>query len=81
MKTTRIVKAFIFGALLATTPTAALAEETKQKKNKGITLTEIGRYEAGPSTVQPVIATPSGNRRLRPRHKTALRNQRGSGPY
>ena len=57
MKATRFVCALLFGALLATTANAAQADKDKnKKKDKSITLTEIGRYAAGPSTVIPGVA-------------------------
>ena len=57
MKSTRIVWALLLGALLATTANAAQADKDKgKKKDKSITLTEIGRYNAGPSTVIPGVA-------------------------
>ena len=53
MNSTRIVWALLLGALLATTANAAQADKDKnKKKDKSITLTEIGRYAAGPSTAQ-----------------------------
>ena len=60
MKANRIVYALLFGALLVTAPTAAHADDDKSKgdrdkRSKGITLKKIGRYEAGASTVQPVV--------------------------
>ncbi len=54
------------GGLLAAPKTA--------QAQKSINLTPIGRYEAGAG------GTASGNRRLRPGHQTALRDQRGSVP-
>ena len=84
MKSTRIVCALLFGALLATTANAAQADKDKnKKKDKSITLTEIGRYAAGPSTVIPgVPLLPRAEiAAYDPATKPALRDQRGSDPY
>ena len=46
MNSTRIVWALLLGALLGTTANAAQADKDKgKKKDKSITLTEIGRYD------------------------------------
>jgi DNA-binding beta-propeller fold protein YncE len=50
MKTSGVIYAMLFGALLAAAPNQAQA-----KNEKTISLTPIGRYSAGPSASQPVL--------------------------
>ena len=50
MKTSGVIFAILFGALLA-----AASNQAQAKNEKTISLTPIGRYSAGPSAAQPVL--------------------------